>query len=232
MGFVRYRPWWCLWMPRYRLHAGKVFTLRYMGQDEYDDLWRSQEQGPQLVMSTPERTWWLYLSRFYWTDEPDLQREDVQALVHQRLRRRQQQLDRAHALMAVGTEDRRAARTGIPQDVKLAVWRQFGGQCANCGSPELIEYDHVIPLALGGSNTARNLQLLCADCNRAKGASLTEPRVDPRHRPSMEGRAPAVAPVPTPPGWYADPSGAHQFRWWDGGRWTEHVHSAPTLQSG
>ena len=30
-----------------------------------------------------------------------------------------------------------------------------------------------------------------------------------------------------PAGWYADPSGAGQ-RWWDGGRWTEHVMPAVT----
>lgn len=35
-----------------------------------------------------------------------------------------------------------------------------------------LEYDHIVPLAMGGSNTERNLQLLCADCNREKGASL------------------------------------------------------------
>ena len=26
-----------------------------------------------------------------------------------------------------------------------------------------------------------------------------------------------------PPGWYADPAGGNGKRWWDGGRWTEHV---------
>ncbi len=26
-----------------------------------------------------------------------------------------------------------------------------------------------------------------------------------------------------PSGWYADPSGHNQVRWWDGSRWTEHV---------
>jgi hypothetical protein len=26
-----------------------------------------------------------------------------------------------------------------------------------------------------------------------------------------------------PPGWHPDPSGANQWRWWDGYRWTEHV---------
>jgi 5-methylcytosine-specific restriction endonuclease McrA len=30
----------------------------------------------------------------------------------------------------------------------------------------------VIPVALGGASTAANLQVLCAPCNREKGASL------------------------------------------------------------
>jgi hypothetical protein len=34
-------------------------------------------------------------------------------------------------------------------------------------------------------------------------------------------------PGPTPPGWYADPSGAAPLRWWDGTQWTAHV-SQPT----
>lgn len=39
--------------------------------------------------------------------------------------------------------------------------------------------------------------------------------------------APAAFPTaPVPAGqWAADPSGRHQYRWWDGARWTEHVSS-------
>ncbi|XAS66350.1 DUF2510 domain-containing protein [Micrococcaceae bacterium Sec5.7] len=29
------------------------------------------------------------------------------------------------------------------------------------------------------------------------------------------------------PGWYPDPSGSAQLRWWDGRRWTEHLSGAP-----
>jgi uncharacterized protein YxjI len=29
----------------------------------------------------------------------------------------------------------------------------------------------------------------------------------------------------TPPGWFADPLGRHEMRYWDGARWTEHVAS-------
>ena len=41
-----------------------------------------------------------------------------------------------------------------------------------CGSRFEIQYDHVIPLSLGGASTAENLQILCAPCNQAKGAQL------------------------------------------------------------
>jgi uncharacterized protein YxjI len=30
-----------------------------------------------------------------------------------------------------------------------------------------------------------------------------------------------------PPGWYADPSGQHAWRWWDGNTWTEHTQDQP-----
>ncbi|MCM3884586.1 phospholipid scramblase-related protein [Frankia sp. R82] len=30
-----------------------------------------------------------------------------------------------------------------------------------------------------------------------------------------------------PPGWYADPSGQHGSRWWDGNQWTDHTQPTP-----
>jgi len=45
--------------------------------------------------------------------------------------------------------------------------------CAACYTKFLgNEYhvDHIVPLALGGSNWASNLQMLCPTCNRSKGA--------------------------------------------------------------
>ncbi len=56
--------------------------------------------------------------------------------------------------------------------MRRAVFRRDGGRCAACGSEELLQFDHVIPVALGGASTADNLQLLCAPCNREKGDAL------------------------------------------------------------
>ena len=63
-------------------------------------------------------------------------------------------------------------RESISDEVKVFVWQRDCGGCAKCGSQERLEFDHIIPLAMGGSNTARNLQLLCESCNRLKGATI------------------------------------------------------------
>lgn len=59
-------------------------------------------------------------------------------------------------------------RERIPERVRIEVWRRDGGKCAKCGSREKLEYDHIVPISRGGSNTARNIELLCQKCNREK----------------------------------------------------------------
>ena len=63
-------------------------------------------------------------------------------------------------------------RQGIPSEVRREVWRRDGGKCVKCGSRENLEYDHIIPVSKGGSNTARNIELLCEACNRSKNDSI------------------------------------------------------------
>lgn len=63
-------------------------------------------------------------------------------------------------------------REPIPQDVQDAVWRRDEGRCVKCGSQENLEFDHIIPFSKGGSNTVRNLQLLCEKCNRSKSNQI------------------------------------------------------------
>jgi 5-methylcytosine-specific restriction endonuclease McrA len=63
-------------------------------------------------------------------------------------------------------------RTSISDKIKIFVWQRDNGKCVKCGSQHNLEFDHDIPISMGGSNSARNLQLLCESCNRAKGGSL------------------------------------------------------------
>lgn len=66
----------------------------------------------------------------------------------------------------------------VPQSVKDEVWRRDGGQCVyqepggeRCPERGGLEFDHVIPFALGGpSNNAKNIRLLCKAHNRSLAA--------------------------------------------------------------
>lgn len=71
--------------------------------------------------------------------------------------------------------ERRSKQRNAPgkftkEDVEALLSLQ-GSKCGHCNK-RLVHYDvdHIIPLALGGSNDRRNLQILCPKCNRRKGA--------------------------------------------------------------
>jgi hypothetical protein len=69
-------------------------------------------------------------------------------------------------------KDEAFSRPAIPEAVRIEVWRRDSGQCVKCSSRENLEYDHIIPVSKGGSNTTRNIELLCEACNRSKGANI------------------------------------------------------------
>jgi len=42
----------------------------------------------------------------------------------------------------------------------------------NAARTEELQFDHVLPVALGGATSVENLQILCGDCNRATSDAL------------------------------------------------------------
>jgi hypothetical protein len=74
-------------------------------------------------------------------------------------------LARLHRQAGVGDEP-------SPSGVRHEVWRRDEACCVDCGSRERLEFDHVIPISKGGSNTARNIELRCEICNGRKGARI------------------------------------------------------------
>ena len=69
-------------------------------------------------------------------------------------------------------------RRAIPAAVRRQVWKRDRGCCSyvdrasgrRCGSRHLLEIDHVVPYALGGSAEPDNLRLLCAAHHRHRHA--------------------------------------------------------------
>ncbi len=61
----------------------------------------------------------------------------------------------------------------------LALLERCGHRCLACGATEDLSVDHVVPLSLGGSNAASNLQILCSRCNSQKGDVVLDYRRHP-----------------------------------------------------
>lgn len=58
----------------------------------------------------------------------------------------------------------------------LQLLERYNHQCLSCGSMERLSADHVVPLALGGSNSIDNIQPLCIPCNSKKGKKVIDYR--------------------------------------------------------
>jgi 5-methylcytosine-specific restriction endonuclease McrA len=155
---------------RWFLVEGRVAGTLTWRRGAFEALLREQEERPVALFEREGRTYWAFERRIFWEDD-ELAAADVLALVRQRQRRARRTLERAHAALAGEAAERR--REPIPRQVRLAVFERDGGRCVECGSGFEIQYDHVIPVALGGAGTVENVQVLCAPCNRAKGAALT-----------------------------------------------------------
>lgn len=62
-------------------------------------------------------------------------------------------------------------RRRIPKEIRLIVFRKFGGACAYCGDPLTygrMSVDHVRPIHRGGTNDFENLFPACRTCNNQK----------------------------------------------------------------
>ena len=165
-------PWTFVGMfsGRYALQSGKrLFEPRWK-QAWFAQTSTEQQQQPVALLQQGKRCYWWFHDCVYWEDDA-LDAEDVMALVLQRERRAQRTLQTAHSLMRAEAEGR-PTREPVPVDVRRVVFERDGGKCVQCGSAFDLQYDHILPLSLGGATTVENLQLLCADCNQRKSDSL------------------------------------------------------------
>lgn len=65
-----------------------------------------------------------------------------------------------------------AERKAISKSLRFEVFKRDSFTCQYCGrmAPDvLLEIDHIMPVAKGGTNDLLNLVTSCADCNRGKG---------------------------------------------------------------
>lgn len=151
----------------------KRYTIGKVKEEVFLERQQAQMGFPMFIANINGRRYWHFRNRFYWESE-GLNASEVEALLVLREQRMQRQLDTAQAARAMRYAPRLATgRKAIPDDVKVFVMQRDAGSCRACGATTELQFDHIIPIAMGGSNEAQNLQILCGPCNRSKSAGLT-----------------------------------------------------------
>ncbi len=150
-------------------HKGELAAQQkvYRQSERGREVARKQRQKPEAVARKRE------YDKSYRANNQDKRRamhrkyacENVES---ERLRARRRQSERR-------AQKRQSQGKYTAQDIDLQM-RSQKSRCWHCGKKIGKEWhiDHLIPLARGGSNDARNIVISCPKCNLSKGAKLTQ----------------------------------------------------------
>ena len=124
--------------------------------------------------------YYIYQNNFYSFNKSDSYSEQEKKLLikehyfkqEKNFQRLQEEIKLFEKLESMKKSEFQQSREPIPKEVRFAIWRRDSGKCVKCGSNKNLEFDHIIPAAKGGSNTERNIQLLCEKCNREKSDKI------------------------------------------------------------
>lgn len=160
------RGFWFLTTWEFYTSKTKCLTLRL--KRDYEQALADREcAGAARIGQDGGRVLWWHDSGLWWA-APELSAEDVTLLIWERERRQDNKLARLRKMRASGERAEASRRQRIPDDVRVHVFERDEGRCQSCDSDEDLQYDHIIPVAKGGGNSAENIQLLCGNCNRQK----------------------------------------------------------------
>ena len=158
---------------RFNGTVARMAIERILGSFEHDDdlryevvKWGESRFGPHIFTGTKSAKWQFSILR----ELPRDQTSGNLAIVNPAAPDKQNE-GRSRAVENL-SNGKAILRSPIPSHVRREVWRRDEGKCVKCGSREKLEFDHIIPLSRGGSNTARNIELLCQDCNRTKASNI------------------------------------------------------------
>ena len=101
------------------------------------------------------------------------------------------------------TITRSTCRQFFSTSFRLNLFLKRKGACARCyqkiDAGKAWDIDHIIPLGLGGTNEAKNLQILCKPCHQSKTSQSDIPRIAKTKRLKarhLGARSPSTRPIP------------------------------------
>jgi hypothetical protein len=153
---------------------------RELGIKEKKEKEKKAEEGQKIETTLKSFDYYIYQNNLYSFKKSDSYSEQEKKLLikehyfkhEKKFQRLQKEIKLFEKLESMEKSEFQQSREPIPEEVRFAVWRRDSGKCVKCGSKEKLEFDHIIPVSKGGSNTERNIQLLCEKCNREKSDKI------------------------------------------------------------
>ena len=165
--------------PDQKAHKNKIGNLRRTPEQEAKYAEKRRLLRAVTPLTTEQRASRREISRRYEANRTPEQRAE-RALYDIKYKALNPTSSEQKARNAVGSRNHRAKYAKVDgthtyADIK-ALFTSQRGTCPNCQTslikrgPGKYHVDHIMPIALGGSNWPSNLQLLCPPCNMSKGA--------------------------------------------------------------
>ena len=146
------------------------------------ELWQKTNDDPTPVVGRPETIKEIFKKEIrgvvilccnaFFEVKGLYSEEEAKLLVREKIRKSKSEVDYLKFRQETPEADLEYERLPIPEAVRNEVWRRDQGKCTQCQSVRNLEFDHIVPVSKGGSNTARNIQLLCETCNRRKSDGI------------------------------------------------------------
>ena len=149
---ILFKPGFFTGKGRIQMWIGREYFRLPAKIHKRDFVARMEQSASHPLLFTPgykDRQYWLFANQWHWDNE-DLTSEEVYALLVTKAQRRSAQIQRAQAMVAMGETPRPTVRGAIPDDVKQFVFMRDEGRCTKCSSNVELQFDHVIPVSLGG----------------------------------------------------------------------------------
>ena len=154
-----------------QIGSKKYFSKELTTKAKFREKRARSESAPQFYLTVKGVNYWRYMDKWY-ADDDGLEQDEVLALINSYDLQLKKKISEAKTASAAGRAPDGSLREMIPEDVRHAVCQRDAGAWRLCGATSDLQYDHLIPVSMGGANSVDNLQILCGPCNRRKGASV------------------------------------------------------------
>ncbi len=150
----------------------KVYSDFRLTRAEFMNKKERSGTEPEFYWKVGRWNYWRYKDKWYVEDD-GLKPDEVAALASSYGLKLKKKINEAKTAVAAQRVPDGSLREFIPEQVRLTVWERDEGKCQLCGATTDLQFDHVIPVSMGGSLIRRTISRSCVGV--AQGGERRQP---------------------------------------------------------